>query len=189
MLPVLVLELEREFNIRTEILISACVVWLYFAKQLVDGMKKYKVHKKQLSQGFYEDIPQPTHISRQSILSHSVHYSGYLVGYMAWGFVICFHLTTIICIIIRLILRQVYRIDIILQITIPILMFYLLKTLILGALSHTFLLRKAYTKSFNADVEGSVDLTLKNLKLYGVFTYFSFFAGKLLFISVEREDI
>ena len=80
------------FSFQTEIIISAVITGVLYATQLLIGAQNYKKHKLQLYKGFYVDIPPASKFKRDYIASHSVHYPGFLVGYMAWGFVICLHL-------------------------------------------------------------------------------------------------
>jgi cytochrome c oxidase subunit IV len=131
-------------------------------------MQNYKKHKLQLYRGIYADIPSVMNFKTSSIAANSVHYSGFLVGYMAWGFVICFHLILLICIGIRVLSLQIRNIEIALGIIVPILVIYLLKMLSMASAGKYLFFPKQVEK-----------LNLRSRKTYAVFIYFSFFAGKI----------
>ena len=163
------LELEGPFSLRFEVILSAVLTALLYGGQLFVGMQNYKKHKMQLYKGIYEDIPLPTkkNINRNNMASYSVHYSGFLVGYMAWGYVICFHLILIITILFRLVSLQIYYIELVLTIGVPILVVYLLKMASMSSMGKFLLIQQSDS-----------DLLIKNRKTYATFIYFSFFAGK-----------
>lgn len=131
-------------------------------------MKNYKRHKIELYQGICTDIPLAFNFQPSSIASNSVHYSGFLVGYMAWGFVICFHLVLVILIGIRVLSLQIRYIEFALSIIVPILVIYLLKMLSMTSAGKFLFIQKLDNK-----------LNLQSRKTFAVFLYFSFFAGKI----------
>ena len=166
------LELENSFHFQNEVTASSIVTVLIFACQLFYGMKNYKEHKQQLYKGIDEDIPLVTHFSSYRIASDSVHYSGFLVGYMAWGFVICFHAILLFSIIIRLIFSRSYDIETMLSVIVPIFIFYFLKSTFLRSISNIL-----FTSSTERSLPKSTIMILKKRKSYATFLYFSFFAG------------
>ncbi|CAF2995113.1 unnamed protein product [Rotaria sp. Silwood2] len=166
------IELNDSFTLQREIIVSTVLTAVIYGFQLLIGMQNYKKHKLQLYKGIHMDIPSPANISWRSIVSHSVHYSGFLVGYMAWGFVICFHLILLILIGIRIFSSQSHQVELVLAIIVPILVVYLLKMLIMTT-AGKFIFTK---ESQNID-------HMKNLKTYAIFVYFSFFADCFLGIA------
>lgn len=130
-------------------------------------MQNYKKHKLQLYRGIFVDIPSAKFFESDYIASNSVHYSGFLVGYMAWGFVICFHLILVIAIGFKVLSLQVRSFEIALTIIVPITVVYLLK--LLGMKS---------AGKFVFIPEDCKKLTSESRKTYAIFVYFSFFAGK-----------
>ena len=130
-------------------------------------MQNHKKHKLQLYQGIYEDVPSAMNFNPNAIAAKSVHYSGFLVGYMAWGFVICFHLILFVTLFIRVIALQMRYVEVILAITVPVLVFYLLKMVGTSSAGKFLFISDTDTK-----------LNLKNRKTYAIFIYFNFFAGK-----------
>jgi len=156
--------------LRSTIILSALLTVGLYALQLYLGIKNYKRHKLQLFKGIYEDVPSAANFNPSSIAAKSVHYSGFLVGYMAWGFIICFHIIFFIFSLIHIISLQIRYFELVLAITVPVLVVYLL--------------RMASTSSagkflFIQDMDEK--LNLKNRKVYAIFVYFNFFAGKILF--------
>lgn len=152
---------------RWEIIFSAIIAVVLYAFQLCLGLQNYKKHRKQLYKGIYEDVPSAQNFKPNSIAAKSVHYSGFLVGYMAWGFIICFHLIFIILTAIRLISLQMRYIEIILAVCVPVLVLYLLKMVSTSSAGKFLFIQEVDEK-----------LNLKNRKTYAIFVYFNFFAGK-----------
>ena len=167
------IEFKGFFSLRSTIFWSAFITFVIYVYQLFLGMKNYKKHKLQLLRGIYEDVPSTQNFKANSIAAKSVHYSGFLVGYMAWGFVICFHLIFFIMIIIRIASLQIRYFEIVLAFTVPVLVVYLLKMVSISSAGKFFFIQDAEEK-----------LNLKNRKVYAIFVYFNFFAGK----SNEQEE-
>jgi hypothetical protein len=170
------LEIKGFFSLRSTIILSAVIAVGIFGCQLFIGMQNYKKHKLQLFKGIYEDVPSAANFNPNSIASKSIHYSGFLVGYMAWGFIICFHLIFFTLSAIRIISLQIRYFEIILAITVPVLVVYLLKMVSISS-AGKFL--------FIQDMEEK--LNLKNRKIYAIFIYFNFFAGKIREISNDQS--
>lgn len=157
---------------RSIILISAVITVGIFAFQLYIGMQNYKKHKLQLFKGIYEDVPSAANFKPNTIAAKSVHYSGFLVGYMAWGFIIVFHMIFFLLSAIRIISLQIRYFELILAFTVPVLVVYLLK-MVSTSSAGKFL--------FIQDMEDK--LNLKNRKVYAIFIYFNFFAGKIYILN------
>ena len=166
MSPVVGLELNDGFSLRREVIASAVLTVIIYSFQLLRGMENYKKHKRDICKGIHLDVPDPKHSKPDVIASNSVHYSGFLVGYMAWGFVICFHAILVLLIIIRLLALQSLHIELVLAVIVPILAIYFLKMLSISSAGKFLFVRKVDKK-----------LSLTSRKTYAVFLYFSFFAG------------
>ena len=160
------------FSLETEIILSAVITVLIYGFQLINGMQKYKQHKIELYKGIYVDIPRSSdNFKPSTIASNSVHYSGFLVGYMAWGFVICFHLVLAIFVAMRILSFQIRHVELVLAIVVPVLVIYLLKMTSMKSAGKFLFIQKLDDKKKM--------LNLQSRKTYAVFVYFSFFAGKL----------
>jgi hypothetical protein len=164
------LEFQGFFSLKFEIIASAVLTVMLYGFQLYVGMQNYKKHRKALYKGIYEDVPSAANFKPNAIAAKSVHYSGFLVGYMAWGFVICFHLILLILSFIRIISLQLQYIELILAVTVPVLVVYLLKMVSTSSAGKFLFIQDTNEK-----------LNLKNRKTYAIFLYFNFFAGKILF--------
>ena len=161
------LEFQGFFSLRSTIVTSAVFAAGIFAFQLFLGIQNYKRHKLQLFKGIYEDVPSASNFNLSSIASKSVHYSGFLVGYMAWGFIICFHLIFFILSAIRIVALQIRYFEILLAVTVPVLVVYLLKMVSTSSAGKFFFIQDRKAK-----------LNLTNRKVYAIFVYFNFFAGE-----------
>lgn len=162
------LEINDGFTFKREIILSAVFTAIIYGFQLFVGMQNYKKHKLELYQGIYVDVPRSDDSKPNSIAANSVHYSGFLVGYMAWGFVICFHFILLLLIGIRILSLQIRHVEIALAIIVPILVIYLLKMLSMASAGKFLFIQKLDDK-----------LNLKSRQTYAIFLYFSFFAGKI----------
>lgn len=114
-----------------------------------------------------------------SIASNSLHYSGFLIGYTAWGFVICSHLILLILILGRIIYLQSRHITAILSIILPMLVFYLLKTTSMNKIGDSLIIDKE--RKFDKR-------SLRSQKKYSIFIYFMFFSGNILRSIISRYN-
>ncbi|CAF4499532.1 unnamed protein product [Rotaria socialis] len=165
-------EFKGFFSLRAEIIWSAVLAFILYGFQLFLGMQNYKKHKMELFRGIFDDVPSPSNFKANSIVSKSVHYSGFLVGYMAWGFLITFHLILVILSFIRIISFQMRYVELILAVTVPVTVVYLLK--MVGAST-------AGTLCFMQLDDEKVNLD--NRKTYAIFLYFNFFADCFLGVA------
>jgi hypothetical protein len=166
------------FSLKFEIILSAIFTVILYGFQLFLGMQYYKKHKLQLYKGIYVDVPSAHNFKPSSLASNSVHYSGFLVGYMAWGFVICFHLILLILIALRIVSLQIRHVEFVLAIIVPVLVIYFLKMLSLRSAGKFLFIQKLDDK-----------LNLKSRKTYAIFVYFSFFAGEFGDMKMFKKKI
>ncbi|CAF4255590.1 unnamed protein product [Adineta steineri] len=80
-------------------------------------------------------------VSSSSILQRSFHYSGYQVGYLAYGFVIINYAIFIICLIFKILFIHPLLIKIVLKILAPLFILFALKHIIVYCLTKYFFLR------------------------------------------------
>ncbi|CAF4947868.1 unnamed protein product, partial [Rotaria magnacalcarata] len=165
-------ELKNAVSLNTEIIISAIITAILFALQLFAGMKNYKRHKQQLYKGLSTEIPPANHFKWTSIVSDSVHYSGFLVGYMTWGFVICFHLVLLVAIGVRLMTLHVPYTELALPIIVPLVVIYLLKISLMTSTGKILFIENDHKTYY-----------LKSIRTYAIFVYFSFFADSFVGIA------
>jgi len=161
---------------RSIVIISGVITVGIIILQLIIGMKNYKKHKLQLFKGINEDIPSASNFTSNQIVSKSVHYFGFLVGYIACSFIILFHLIIFILCSIRIISLRIPYIEFLLGTIVPVMVVYLLiRVSMLSAGS--FLFRHEEKPS------------LKNRQAYAIFVYVNFFIGKIYLIINNLQYI
>jgi hypothetical protein len=151
--------LERINLLKKEIILSAILTFSLFSFQLFVTMKNYKRHKLQLYKGFYKEIPAGIKINAID----SIHYPGFLVGYMIWGVSVVFHLILIVQTI-----SLDYFIKVLLDFILPILVIYLLSIISMSLIGQFVFIRMPDKKS-----------RLKYRQIHAILLYFSFFAGNV----------
>jgi hypothetical protein len=169
-------EIKETFSLKLELILSAVVTFILFGFQLFIGIRIYKKHRIELYRGIYRDIPSAANYQSSKMVANSVHYSGFLVGYMAWGFVICFHVTLVIFTAIRSYSSESRHTELGLIILAPVLVVYLLKM--------TFMRSAAKILFVHETDNPLIRDKLKNRGIYAIFVYFMFFAGKFKALEV-----
>jgi hypothetical protein len=155
---------------KTEIIVSAVLTVITYGTQLLLGLQQYKIDRKKIIKQINEGIPPIEYFKPSIMTSNSLHYPDFLVGYMAWGFVICFHLILLILIGIRILSSEIRHVEIALGIIVPVIIIYLLK---MGSM------KKVGKYLFIQKKEKDDKQELKYPQTYAVFIYFIFFAGKI----------
>ncbi|CAF3157984.1 unnamed protein product, partial [Rotaria sp. Silwood2] len=166
------IELNETFSFKNEIILSTIFTTFVFGFQLLIGMNNYKRHRLQINKNIYLEVPQLKISELDSVVSKSLRYSGFLIGYMAWGFVICFHLILLLLISIRILLFKIRHIELILAIIVPVLIIYVLTMLSMKSIGKFLFIQNIDKKPM-----------LKCGKLYEIFAYFSFFADCFIGIA------
>ena len=156
-------------------MLSAIITTGGFVWQLYNGMQNYKRHKLQVYKGKYVDIPDFSSLSKNETISSSLHYPGFLVVYVAWGYTICFHLVLVVFIIVRLVPIDNFYLQVSLTIAIPILVIYFLKTGSISCFSRYFFTNNLTNNDTNEPLER---WKIRNQKCYAILLYLTFFAGK-----------
>jgi cytochrome c oxidase subunit IV len=151
-------------------MISAVFTVIGFGIQLSQGLSCYKSHKLQIYKGIYMDIPSSKCFDPGSMAADSVHYSGFLIGYMAWSFVICFHMIFFILVTVRIVSLHIPNANLIFTIVVPGLVFYLLKRCAISFAGE-------YVLATKKDGGTEKDIS-KRREFYSTLIYFSFFAGE-----------
>lgn len=136
--------------------------------QLYLGIVNYKKHKLELYKGIYENVPSPLNFTSNTIATNSIRYFGFLVGHMACGFIILFHLIFILLIGIRIIFLRIRYFELILSVILPLMVMYLLIMVSISTIGKY---------SFMQQLGESV--SLRNRKFYSIFAYFIFIIGKI----------
>jgi hypothetical protein len=92
--------------------------------------------------GIFIDIPPRTAFKSARLISNHAHYSGYCIAYLGFGYVTMGNTLFIAIIILRAIFKQLFLVEQIAKILIPILVIYLSKFILMWFLSRTFFLQK-----------------------------------------------
>ncbi|CAF3629777.1 unnamed protein product [Adineta steineri] len=138
---------------------------IIYCSQIFNGLIKIQQHMTSAYAGKYIDIPPRHNFSNNELMSKCLHFSGYLCGYTAWGFIIFYKISFIICLLLRLWIRYDSRwFQHILALCLPIVLIYLLKHILISLLSEfVFLQNFGRTPSLN------------NRRIFFIFNYFNFF--------------
>ncbi|UJR09713.1 hypothetical protein I4U23_013942 [Adineta vaga] len=155
---------------------------LIYCTQIFNGLIKIQQHLISAYAGKYLDIPPRHNFSNNELMSKCLHFSGYLCGYTAWGFIIFYKISFVICLILRLWIRYDTRwFQNMLALCLPIVLIYILKHILISLLSEfVFLQNFGRTPSLN------------NRRIYFIFNYFNFFFDCFLgilscFIRVSKS--
>lgn len=180
--------MDERVSLKTEVVLSALIAFFIFIVQLIIGIRNFKRHKLQLhKRAGCEEIPSLKSLPKNKIASNAIHYPGFLVAYMAWGFTICFHVLLIIAISFRISSFNSFYLQIALTIAIPIIIIYLVKVYSMSCCS-----QYAFTPEMNDDDDDNsrppARLILNNPHCYSCLLYFTFFAGMLNNANQNRTD-
>jgi hypothetical protein len=166
-------------HINYDIVLSCCLTTGFYVVQLVLGMRNYQKHTLKAYKGVYTDIPPPKRFTNTKKASSSLHYPGYMIGYLLWGYMILFEVLIVLTVLLRFLIKFYFIIEKLAKYLLPILVIYLFKRIFLFYLTRYFLVKKRNTaKSF----------TLKNFKLYFFLSHFNFFFDCFLgsFVCIMR---
>lgn len=162
------IDLKDTFTLNMQVILSALLTAFIHGGHLLRGMHHYKQHKLEMYKGFSFGIPSAKKFKWNVIVSNSVHYAGFLIGYMVWSFVIWFHIILFLLVGFEIRLFSNPYIKLAITIFVPIIVFYMLKRLIMSSSGRGL---------FSENVKRPHHL--ENIKSYAVFVYINFFAGKL----------
>ncbi|CAF4254062.1 unnamed protein product [Rotaria sp. Silwood2] len=158
-------DIELGTTFINDLFICSILSVIIYCTQIFNGLNKIQQHLISAYAGKYIDIPPRHNFSNNELISKCLHFSGYLCGYTAWGFIIFYKISFIICFLFRLWIRYDSRwFQHILALCLPIILIYLLKHILMSLLSEfVFLQNFGRTPSLN------------NRRIYFIFNYFNFF--------------
>lgn len=156
---------------------SCCLTTLIYLIQIAFGLKAYQHHIQNAFKGVYNDIMSPNDLTNFRTMSNSLHYSGYAIGFLFWGYFILFSLILVIIFAFKLLFRFYFLLETLTQLLLPIVILILLKKIFIYYLTYYFLARKP----------GNL-LTLKCKKIFFLLSHFNFFFDCFLgsFLSILR---
>jgi hypothetical protein len=148
-----------------DLFICSTLSVLIYSTQIINGLIKIQHDMINAYAGKYIDIPPRHNFSNNELMSKCLHYSGYLCGYTAWGFIIFYKLAFVVCLCFRLWIRyDSIWFQRMLTLCLPIVLVYLIKHSLMSLLSE-FVFLQHFGRT----------LSLNNRRLYFVFYYFNFF--------------
>lgn len=130
----------EKLSFEKEIYISSLLAFSIYVIQLLLGLKKYQFDMLNFYQGKYTKNTEKL-LSSSCVLQRSFHYSGYQVGYLAYGFVIINYVLFIICLILKILFIHPLLVKIVLKCLAPIFILFALKHIIVYCLTKYFFLR------------------------------------------------
>lgn len=161
-----IFDFNLKSSFRAVMIVPIIVTTLICYIQLFFGVKELKIHLSEIYKGICEYVPKKKTFSNGSIARGSFHFTGYLVGYLVWGYLIIYLSLVfigIIILILRIFIGKIIYLKIFLTI-LPFLVAIILKTTItIICTKYIFL------------VPNSKILALKNTKAFNIFLFFNFF--------------
>ena len=152
---------ETLFNFMFNIIYtSALLTFVLCLTQVLLGLKSYQEKILNAYKGLYIAIPSPNEISNVKIISSSLHFCSYSIGYAIWGYVSSFLIISIFYTVFRLIISD-SRIQIIsASLLLPLITILIFKRMLIWYTTVFFLAGKN---------------GLKNKKFYLLLNHFNFF--------------
>ena len=150
-------------HLKYPMIIASLLTAMIYSVQLFFGMRKYQKNMLDAYKGRFLDIPPRSSLAKRRFLSKSIHYPGYCIAYLIFGYLIIGNVLFLLIITLNILCRHLFLLEEFSKISIPLLAFYLIKLIIQWFLSRIFFLQINST------------IVLKNLRFYFVFTYFNFF--------------
>jgi hypothetical protein len=148
LIPLLILydELDlpepRPSNLKYEMIFVCFLTAIIYSGQLLFGMKKYQRHMLDAYKGIFLDIPPRSAFKNARLLTKNIHYPGYCIAYLTFGYIIIGNILLFVLIGLRILFKHLFLVEEFAKIFIPILAFYLLKFIVQWFFSRTFFLQR-----------------------------------------------
>jgi len=148
LMPLLILYDELDlpepklFNLKYEMLLTCFLTAIIYFGQLFSGMKHYQRHMLDAYKGIFIDIPPRSAFTNARLMSKHIHYPGYCMAYLTFGYIVIGNIIFFILISLRVLFKHLFIVEEIAKVFIPILVIYLTKLIIQWFLSRTFFLQK-----------------------------------------------
>jgi hypothetical protein len=92
--------------------------------------------------GIFIDIPPRTAVKSSRLLANNAHYPGYCIAYLAFGYITLGNALFFAIVILRVVFKNLFLMEEIAKILIPILVIYSTKLVLMWFLSRTFFLQR-----------------------------------------------
>ena len=147
-IPIIVL--TEEFDLPTpnphalkyEIMVTCFLTASIYYAQLLWGMKNYQKHMIDAYKGKFIDIPPRTAFQSARLIAKHAHYSGYCIAYLSFGYITMGNVLFISIIVVRFMFTQLFLLEQLAKVVIPVLVIYLSKFILTWFLSRTFFLQR-----------------------------------------------
>lgn len=148
------------------LIVPSVISFIICLIQLFLGLKSIKSKLLKLYKGNFEDVALKKFMKNYEIANSNTHLSGFLIGYLAWGYIFIFSIIFLLALFI-IIIDQYVKAEAILTVFMKILPFLLvfLITILMDYIFSRFIFLQN-----NAKV-----LALNNYKSYAVYLYLTFF--------------
>jgi hypothetical protein len=130
------------FNLKYEMVLTCFLTAIIYFGQLFSGMKHYQRHMLDAYKGIFIDIPPRSAFTNARLMSKHIHYPGYCMAYLTFGYIVIGNIIFFILISLRVLFKHLFIVEEIAKVLIPILVIYLTKLIIQWFLSRTFFLQK-----------------------------------------------
>ncbi|CAF1648420.1 unnamed protein product, partial [Adineta ricciae] len=98
-------------NLKYEMLFACCLTSLIYFGQLCLGMKHYQRHMLHAYQGIFVDIPSRSAFKNMRLMSKNIHYPGYCIAYLTFGYVIIGNLLFFTLVILRVMCKHLFLVE------------------------------------------------------------------------------
>jgi hypothetical protein len=148
LIPFLILSDELDlpestvFNLKYEMIFACFLTAIIYSGQLLFGMKSYQRHMLNAYKGIYTDIPSRSTFKNARLMSKHIHYPGYCIAYLTFGYVIIGNILFFVLIGLRVLFKHLFLVEEIAKIFLPLLGIYFIKFIIQWFLSRTFFLQR-----------------------------------------------
>ncbi|KAL7667476.1 hypothetical protein ACOME3_000890 [Neoechinorhynchus agilis] len=152
------IKLHRDFRILAIICSIACTI------QSIEAMRSYKRHMISAFKGRFEEIPKRKRSVNANTIIKAVHFPGFMIGYLIWGYLILVMSAFILWLLIRSLIEAPIPIEIVLRWILPVLILFILKLVLVKLMS-----RSIFTTNENGNP------SIENIQLLYAFNFFNFF--------------
>ncbi|KAL7667860.1 hypothetical protein ACOME3_008589 [Neoechinorhynchus agilis] len=167
---------KAQYRIVEDLRIISSMTAIFCCFQLFFGLRRFQKQMLSAYKGKFDSIPPRRRFKNTTILSKAMHYPGYMIGYLIWGYLFMLVISFTIFVLLKNVVKLTDLIEALARWIIPMLVLLLLKLVLIKILSKTI---------FTQDSGRS--LALNNTKFLYVFNYFNFFfdcfLGLLMCIS------
>ncbi|KAL7675280.1 hypothetical protein ACOME3_001547 [Neoechinorhynchus agilis] len=132
--------------------------------QLIAGMRKYRRCLLNAYKGKFVDIPERRKFKNRSVLTRALHFPGFMIGYVIWGYVLILSMMFILYVFFRNLMNVVNVFELIVRSMLPMTVLLVLKLVLIKILTNTL-----FTSNYGNSPE------IHNTQLLFIFNFFNLF--------------